>query len=88
MNLKCKLGIHDYGISGKYKIRKCYKCGAEVKRYDRRKTTYISLIVLQVLVIIYLFQMIGIVNSAIASIVLYLFSILGEERKLYKKVKE
>lgn len=86
MKIQCKLCIHDYSNSN-YKVRKCYRCGAEVKRYDRHKNTYALLIVFQVLVIIYLFQVIGIIDGIIASFLFYLFCFLGEERKLYKKVK-
>lgn len=88
MNLKCKIGIHDFGVNGQHKVRKCYRCGAEVKKYDRRKNTYHLLFVLQIIIIAILFQMVGVIDGLIVCALFFLFLVFGETRELYKKVKK
>lgn len=87
MSVKCKLGLHDFG-KNKYKVRKCYRCGKEVKQYDRRKNTYWMLYALQIIVVLYLFELIGVIYGLIASVLLYAFYLFGEVRASYKKVSK
>lgn len=87
MSVKCKIGLHDFG-KNKYKVRKCYRCGAEVKQYDRRKNTYWLLFLLQVIVIAMIFEKTGVIDGLIVCTLFFLFLLFGETRELYKKVKK